>query len=262
MPLTTRARRAAAGALALTTVGVLPILTAPGAHAQEREVVCVSWRSTGYSTTDEKGEELYVVEARCTGWMDFGTGVSTTVPKGDTTVVGGGRNGNAGSGNKEYCEWLDGEAARLRQQIAFAQQRIGQARADLASYAAKAGQDYAEVLRTRGELEQAQREYDDAKRYYEANNDTEVEREIRPGVVVTVRLRINPRGVGARQLTDASDGLGRAQQSYDKAWVQWSQHSGKDFQEAQRRVDYYQDLIDNGPMRLEDLYRERYENCP
>jgi hypothetical protein len=259
LPIITR--RALVGLLAVVGLVVMVLTAPPPVEAQEREVVCVSWRSTGYTTTDEKGEELYVIEARCTGWMDFGTGVSVTVPPKDDGT-GGGLNGELGRGDKALCDYLKREAGRLRQQIATAQQRIGQARADLASYAAKAGTDYAEVQRTRAELDQARREYDDAKRYYEANNDTEVERELRSGVVVAVQLGINPWGVGARELQEASDGLARAQQNHARAWDQWRLQSDPDFQAAQRLVDYYTDLVDNGPMQLEDLQREINGSCP
>lgn len=260
MALSTITRRALAGALAVAAVVVMVLTAPPPADAQERLVVCVSWRSTGYTTSDEKGEEVYVIEARCSGWMDFTTGVSTTVPKDDGTS--GAFSGELGRGDKEYCDYLKREAGRLRQQIATAQDRIGQARADLASHAAKAGADYAEVLRTRGELDQARREYDDARRYYAAHNDTEIERELRAGVVVTVQLGINPWGVGARALQDASDGLARAEQSHRTAWDLWRLQSNPDFQAAQRLVDYYTDLIDNGPRQLEDLQREINQSCP
>lgn len=256
MTLSTLTHRAVAGALTAAALVAVPVGLAAPADAMERVTVCDSWQTTGYATSDDKGNDVYVVESRCDGWLDLTTGEPADAPP---TAEGGGFLDLA---DKDYCDYLRREAESLRQHIASAGQHVAQARATLDEYAAKADADYAEVERSRAALEQAERSYEDAKRYYEANNDTEVEREVRSGVVITVRLAINPRGVGARELTAAADRLDRARQSYDDARARWSGQSDPAFQSAQRVYDYYADLVANGPARLEDLQRELHENCP
>jgi hypothetical protein len=246
----------------LASAFALLVVVNPPAHAMESLLVCTRWGSDGYETPNRDGTSTYHVNAVCR--------VTTTIFIGAPEEPGGGKDpGTGGSGHsgpmdegsKAYCEYVARELNQLRAALSAARAHIGQARADAARLNAKAGVDYAAVERYRGELQQAQAEYDDAAATYDSQNDTTVDVDVKNGVTVHRQIGFNPFLPGGQALVRAQQGLSSAQRSYSQAFDQWGQRSGPAARQAQSLLDYYEGVLANGPGETEVLQRELAEHC-
>jgi len=113
----TLCRRLGAALLATGLAGGM-VLMAPPAEALASQG-CVAWNSSGWNYIDSEGNDIYVVQARCSMWLSTGGDV-TDEPETDHEIPKGAS--PAGNESKEeHCEFLKGELAAQRAALAWAQ---------------------------------------------------------------------------------------------------------------------------------------------
>jgi hypothetical protein len=249
-------RRLGAALLATGLAGGLA-LTAPPAEALASEV-CIAWTSTGSSYIDEAGNDIYVIEARCSMWMS--TGGEYDEPTTDHEVPKG--PSPAGDESKEeHCDFLKGELAAQRAALAWAQDGLQAAEDELDLLTYKSAADHAAYADAHEEYLRALSELENAKAQYAEETDTELEYETRNGNTVVVQLPIDPNRPWGEVVIEAQAQLDRARAAERAAWDAWSRDSDPAAQAAQERLNEMRQVLGTAPMYVEALLRDLAQDC-
>lgn len=249
-------RRLGAVLLATGLAGGVSLTAAP-AEAMRSEV-CVSWTSTGSSHIDDKGNDIYVIEARCSMWMSIGGGDDEPVKDHE------GPNGASPGGDEtkaEHCEFLKGQLAAQRRALAWARNGVQAAEDEVDRLTYQSGADHAAYVAAHEEYLRALRELENAKARYAEETDTEVEYETRNGNTVVVQLAVDPNRPWGDVVIGAQEQLDRARAAERAAWDAWSRGSDPAAQAAQERYDAMNQVLGTAPMFIEELQRELAEDC-
>lgn len=257
MSRTSNLRRLGAALLATGLVGGM-VLTAPPAEALASHV-CIAWTSHGSNHIDDAGNDIYVIEARCSMWMSTG-GEVADVPEKDHGLP----KGPSPAGNEtkaEHCEFLKGELASQRAALAWAQGGLQAAEDALELLTFKSGTDYQSYVVAHEEYLRAVGELENAKTHYQEESDTELEYETRNGNTVVVHLAVDPSRPWGDVVIAAQEQLDRAHAAERAAWDTWSRHSGPAAQAAQEQLNAMQQVLDTVPMHIEALLRDLAQDC-
>lgn len=255
-PTSTLRRRLGAVLLATGLAGGLS-LTAMPAEAMSSQV-CISWTSTGRGYIDDKGNDIFVIEARCSMWMSTGGGDDGPI-KDHETPQGASPGGD--ESKAEHCEFLKDELAAQRAALAWARDGLQKADDDLDQLNYKSASDHATYVAAHEEYLRALRELENAKAHYAAETDTELEYETRNGNTVAVQLAVDPNRPWGDVVIGAQEQLDRARADERAAWDAWSRTSDPAAQAAQARFDEMNQVLGTAPMYLEELQRALAEDC-
>jgi hypothetical protein len=251
--------RAALGATLLTTglAGATVLTAAPPAAALASQV-CVAWTSSGHGYIDEDGNDIYVIEARCSMWMSTGGGDDEAEK--DHEEVPGGASPDT-EDKVEHCEFLKEQLEAQRAALAVAEAGIQAADDEVDRLNIKAGADRAAYLAAHEEYLRALAELENAKAHYREESDTEVEYETRNGNTVVVRLAVDPNRPWGEVVIAAQEQLDRARAAERAAWEAWSRGSSPDVQAAQADLDALRQVLATAPMHIGGLQRDLDEDC-
>jgi hypothetical protein len=250
-------RRLGAALLATGLAGGM-VLTAPPAQALASEV-CVAWTSTGSSHIDEAGNDIYVIEARCSMWMSTG-GDGYDEPTTDHEIPKGASPGGDES-KAEHCEFLKGELEAQRAALAWAQAGLQAAQDELDLLTFKSASDHAAYVDAHEEYLRAVATLEYAKAQYAEETDTELEYETRNGNTVVVQVPVDPKRPWGEVVIEAQAQLDRVRTEERAAWDAWSRDSDPAARAAQERVDNMQQVLDTTPMYIEALQRDLAQDC-
>ncbi|CAN5167198.1 hypothetical protein BH09ACT12_BH09ACT12_30820 [soil metagenome] len=250
-------RRLGAALLATGLVGGM-VLTAAPAEAMISQV-CIAWTSHGSGYIDRDGNDIYVIEARCSMWMTTGgeppdePGKDPKLPKGPSP--------DGDETKAEHCEFLKGELAAQRAALAWARDGIQAAEDELDLLTYKSSADHAAYAAALAELKRAQGELENAKAHYQEETDTELEYETRNGNTVVVQLPVNPNRPWGDVVIGAQEQLDRARAAERAAWDKWSRQSDPAARAAQERFNAMQQVLGTVPMQIEALQRDLARDC-
>lgn len=232
-------------------------LTAAPAEAMSSQV-CISWTSTGRSYIDDKGNDIYLVEARCSLWMTTGGGDDE--PSKDHETPNGASPGGDES-KEEHCDFLKDELAAQRAALAWARSGLQAAEDDLERLTYKSAADYATYVDAHEEYLRALRELENAMAQYVEETDTELEYETRNGNTVVVQLAVDPTRPWGDVVIGAQEQLDRARAAERAAWDTWSRNSDPAAQAAQLRLDAINQVLGTAPTHIEELLRDLAQDC-
>ena len=249
-------RRFGAVLLATGLAGGMALAASP-AEAMRSEV-CVAWTSSGYSYIDDMGNDIYVVEARCSMWMSTGGGDDEPVKDHEDPT---GASPGADESNEEHCEFLKGELEAQRAALAWAGSGVQAAEDELDRLTYKSGADHAAYVAAHEEYLRALQELENAKAHYAEETDTELEYETRNGSTVVVHLAVDPNRPWGEVVIAAQEQLDRARAAERAAWDAWSRNSDPAAQEAQERYDAMNQVLWTAPMLVEELLRDLDQDC-
>lgn len=250
-------RRLGATLLATGLAGGIA-LAAPPADAVASQV-CVAWTSTGSSYIDDKGNDIYVIEARCSMWMS--TGGDYDEPTTDHEEVPTGASPSGDESKAEHCEFLKDELAAQRAALAWAEGGLQAAEDELDRLTYKSAADHAAYVEAHDEYLRALRELENAKAHYAEESDTALEYETRNGNTVVVQLAVDPTRPWGDVVIAAQEQLDRARAAERAAWDAWSRDTDPAAQAAQARVDEMRQVLGTAPMYLEALQRDLAQDC-
>lgn len=245
-------RRLGAALLATGLAGGMVLMAAPAEALPS--TVCIAWTSSGSNYIDGDGNDIYVIQARCSMWMS--TGGDDEPGKDDETPKG-----VSPDGNEEHCEFLKDELAAQRTALAWAQGGLQAADDELDRLNYKSAVDHAAYAAAHEEYLRALRELENAKAHYREENDTELEYETRNGATVVVQLAVDPNRPWGDVVIGAQEQLDRARAAARAAWDDWSRNSDPAAQAAQERLDAMHQVLATAPMHIEALLRELAEDC-
>ena len=257
MSRTTALRRRLGAALLATGLAGGMVLTAPPAEALGSQV-CIAWTSTGSNYIDDAGNDIYVIEARCSMWMSTGGGDDE--PTKDHEIPDGSSPGGDES-KEEHCVFLKGELEAQRAALAWAQGGLQAAEDELERQTYKSAADHAAYVAAHEEYLRALRELENAKAHYAEENGTELEYETRNGNTVVVQLAVDPNRPWGDVVIGAQEQLDRALAAERAAWDAWSRDSDPAAQAAQERLNEMRQVLGTTPMYLETLLRDLAQDC-
>lgn len=253
-------RRLGTGMLAIG-LGAGVLLAAQPAEALRSEV-CVAWTSSGYGYIDDNGNDIYVVEARCSMWMSTGDGPVDPPPGGDEgTIPKGASPGGTDDPKAEHCEFLKQQLAERRAALEWAQNGVQAAEDEVDKWNFKSAVDHARYTDAHEEYVRALSTLEYVKAQYAEENDTELEVETRNGNTVAISLAVDPRKTWGEEVIEAQAQLDRARKAERAAWETWSQYSDPAAQEAQRLLDAMYQVLATAPMAIEALQRDLNQDC-
>lgn len=258
MSHTAALRRRIGAALLATGLAGGVALAAPPAQALGSEV-CVAWTSTGSNYIDDEGNDIYVIEARCSMWMSTGGGDDETTKDHDETPAGPSPSGD--DSKAEHCEFLKSELEAQRATLDWAQGGLQAAEDELDLLTYKSAADHAAYADAHEEYLRALAALEEAKARYQEENETEVERETRNGNTVVVRLAVDPNRPWGDVVIEAQAQLERARAAERAAWDAWSRDSDPAAQTAQAQFDAMLEVLATAPMNIEALLRDLAQDC-
>jgi hypothetical protein len=250
-------RRLLGAALLATGLAGGTVLTAPPAEALASQV-CIAWTSSGSNHIDDAGNDIYVMEARCSMWMSTGGGPDE--PTTDHKIPQGAS--PAGTESKdEHCDFLKGELKAQQATLAWAQGGLQAAEDELELLTYKSAADHAAYADAHEEYLRALRVLEYAKAHYQEETDTELEYETRNGNTVVVQLAIDPFRPWGDVVIGAQEQLDRARAAERAAWDAWSRNSDPAAQAAQERLNAMRQVLGTAPMYIETLLRDLAQDC-
>lgn len=249
-------RRLGAALLATGLAGGM-VLAAPPAEAMISQV-CISWTSTGSSYIDDAGNDIYVIEARCSMWMTTGGGDDETI-KDHETPKGASPDGT--ETKEEHCDFLKRELEAQRATLAWAQDGRQAAEDELELLTYKSAADHAAYVAAHEEYLRAVEALETAKAHYQEETDTELEYETRNGNTVVVQLAVDPNRPWGDVVIEAQAQLDRARAAERAAWDAWSRDSDPAAQAAQERLNAMLQVLGTAPMHIEALLRDLAQDC-
>lgn len=249
-------RRLGAALLATGVVGGMAF-TAPPAQALASEV-CIVWTSTGSNHIDDAGNDIYVIEARCSMWMSSGDGPDepTTdheIPKGTSPA--------ADETKEEHCDFLKGELAAQRAALTWAQDHLQAAEDELELLTYKSAADHAAYADAHQAYLRAVLALETAKAQYAEETDTALEYETRNGNTVVTQLPVDPKRPWGEVVIEAQAQLDRVHAEEQAAWDAWSRDSDPAAQAAQERLNEMRQILGTAPMYIEALLRDLAQDC-
>ena len=234
------------------------LLTATPAEALASQV-CVAWTSSGSNYIDGAGNDIYVIEARCSMWLSTGGEVADEPEKDHETPKGSSPAGNVF--RDEHCDFLRGELAAQRAALAWAQSGLQAAEDELERLTFKSAVDHAAYAGAHAEYLRALRVLEDTKAHYQEETDTELEYETRNGNTVVVQLAVDPNRPWGEVVIAAQEQLDRARAAERAAWNAWSRNSGPAAQAAQERLNAKYQVLGTAPVHIEALLRDLARTC-
>lgn len=249
--------RRLATALLATGLAAGMVLTAPPAEARASQV-CVAWTSSGHGYIDSEGNDIYVIEARCSMWLSTGGEVADE-PEKDHDPTGASPSGT--ESREELCEFLKRELASQRTALGWAQGGLQAAEDELELLTYKSAADHAAYAHAHEEYLRALAELENAKAHYQEETDTDLEYETRNGNTVVVQLAVDPNRPWGDVVMAAQEQLDRARAAERAAWDAWSRGSGPDAQAAQGRLNAMNEVLRTAPMHIEAMLRELARDC-
>jgi len=252
MSHTSTLRRRLSAALLATGLAGGMVLTAAPAEALASQV-CIAWTSSGWGYIDSAGNDIYVVEARCSMWLSTGGEVE---PAKDDEIPDG-----ASPDRDEHCEFLKGELAAQHEALAWAQGGLQAAEDELELLTYKSAADHAAYADAHEEYLRALRELENAKAQYREETDTELEYETRNGNTVVVQLAVDPNRPWGDVVIGAQEQLDRARAAERAAWDDWSRDSDPAVHAAQERLNAMQQVLGTSPMHIRGLLRDLAQDC-
>jgi hypothetical protein len=249
-------RRLCAALLATGLAGAI-VFTAPPAQALISHV-CVAWTSSGSNYIDDAGNDIYVVEARCSMWMTTGGGDDE--PTKDHEIPAGAS--PSGDDSKEaHCEFLKSQLEDQRAALAWAQDGLQAAEDAVEQLTYKSAVDHAAYADAHAEVLRAQWELENAKAHYQEETDTELEYEARNGNTVVVRLAVDPTRPWGDVDNAAQEQLDRARAAERAAWDAWSGSSDPAVRAAQELLNAMREVLATAPMAIEAMQRDLDQDC-
>jgi hypothetical protein len=249
-------RRLGAALLTTAFAGGM-VLMAPPAQALASEV-CISWTSTGSNHIDEAGNDIYVIEARCSMWMT--TGGEVDEPTTDHEVPKG-ASPSGDETKEEHCDFLKSELAAQRAALAWAQDGLQAAQDELDRLTYKSASDHAAYVDAHDAYLRAVATLEYVKAQYAEETDTALEYETRNGNTVVVQVPVDPKRPWGEVVIEAQAQLDRVRAEERAAWDAWSRDSDPAARAAQERVDNMQQVLDTAPMYIEALQRDLAQDC-
>jgi hypothetical protein len=234
------------------------VLTAAPAEALASQV-CVAWTSSGSNYIDGDGNDIYVVQARCSMWLSTGGEITDETEKDHEIPKGASPAGN--ESREEHCAFLKGELAAQRAALAWAQGGIQAVADELERLTYKSAADHVAYIEAHEEYLRAVRELENAKAHYQEETDTELEYETRNGNTVVVRLAVDPSRPWGEVVVAAQEQLDRARAAERAAWDAWSRGSDPEAQAAQGQLNAMQQVLGTAPMHIEGLLRDLAQDC-
>ena len=233
------------------------LLMAPPAEALPSQV-CIAWISSGYNYINSAGDDIYVIEGRCSMWMGTGGEVDEP-PKDHETPKGASPAGD--ESKEEHCEFLKRELAAQRAALAWAQGGLQAAEDELEQLTYKSAADHVVYTNAHEEYLRAQHELENAKAHYQEETDTELEYETRNGNTVVVQLAVDPNRPWGDVVIAAQEQLDRARAAERAAWDAWSRDSDPAAQAAQKSLNAMYQVLGTTPMHIEGLLRDLAQDC-
>ena len=233
------------------------VLAAPPAGARASQV-CVAWTSSGSGYIDSEGNDIYVIEARCSMWLSTGGEVADE-PEKDHDPTGVSPSGT--ESREELCEFLKRELASQRTALGWAQGGLQAAEDELELLTYKSAADHTAYAHAHEEYLRALRELENAKAHYQEGTDTDLEYETRNGNTVVVQLAVDPNRPWGDVVIAAQEQLDRARAAERAAWDAWSRGSGPDAQAAQGRLNAMNEVLGTAPMNIEAMLRALAQDC-
>jgi len=251
-------RRRLGAALLATGLAGGVALAAPPAEALASEV-CIAWTSTGSNYIDDAGNDIYVIEARCSMWMSTG-GDGYDEPTTDHEVPKGAS--PAGDETKEeHCDFLKSELEAQRAALAWAQGGLQAAEDEVDLLTYKAAADHAAYADAHEEYLRAVLALETAMTQYAEETDTVREYETRNGNTVVVQVPVDPNRPWGEVVIEAQAQLERVHAVERAAWDAWSRDSDPAAQAAQQRLDEMRQVLGTAPTYIEALQRDLAQDC-
>jgi hypothetical protein len=246
-------------ALLATALAAGLVLTAPPAQALTSEV-CIAWTSTGSNYIDDAGNDIYVIEARCSMWMTTGGEGGVDEPTTDHEVPKGAS--PAGDDSKEeHCTFLKDELAAQRAALAWAQDGLQAAEDEVEQLTFKSAADHATYVDAHEAYLRAVATLDYAKAQYAEETDTELEYETRNGNTLVTQLPVDPTRPWGDVVIEAQAQKDRLYAEERAAWNAWSRDSDPAAQAAQERLNRIRQVLASAPMYIEALQRDLAQDC-